>query len=105
MKQYRMLLHDSEKNETQTISIFLDPRKAYIESILYNLSDLEDMIIEDSYPNQIKNILHFYFSQDFKIHELKDSLENFSISRLIELQEILYKFQIHRGYYCVSLIV
>ena len=93
-----MIIHNSEKNETQTISVFLDPRKAYIESILYNLSDLEDMIIEDSYPNQIKNILHFYFTQDFKIHELKDSLENFSTSRLIELHEILYKFQIQREY-------
>jgi hypothetical protein len=100
-----MILHDSEKNETQTMSIFLDPRKAYIESILYNLSDLEDMIIEDSYPNQIKNILHFYFTQDFKIQEFKDSLEIFSTSRLIELHEILYKFQIQREYYCVSLII
>jgi hypothetical protein len=100
-----MILHDSEKNETQTISVFLDPRKAYIESILYNLSDLENMIIEDSYPNQIKNILNFYFTQDFKIQELKDRLENFSTSRLIELHEILYKFQIQREYYCVSLII
>jgi hypothetical protein len=100
-----MIVYDSEKNETQIMYAFLDSRKAYIESILYNLSDLEDLIIEDSYPNQIKNILKFYFTEDFKIKELKDMLEIFSTSRLIELHEILYKFQINRKKYFVSKII
>jgi hypothetical protein len=65
MKHYRMIVHDSETQESQIVSIFLDPRKAYIESILYNLSDLENIDNIDTYPSQIKKNLEFLFYPRF----------------------------------------
>jgi spore coat protein CotF len=105
MKSYGVSIYNSKKDESYIASIFLDPKKAYIESILFNLSDLEDAPILETYPNQIKNLLKFYFSDGFNIHDILSFLDMFELSRLIELQEIVYKIQTKKSYYSVSTVV
>lgn len=113
MKVYSVLITDSRKKESHVSSSFEDERKAYIDSIWYNLSDLEE--IEDldnnelliDCPNQIKNFIKAYFDNDslISIDQLKLCLETFATSRLMKFQEILEKIQTNRPYYSVSKII
>lgn len=106
MKVYSLVVTDSRKKESFVHALYADIRKAYIESIWYNLSDLEDIqdIDNEKYPNQIKNFLKAYFDNDslITIEQLKTCLDTFASSRLIQFQEILQKIQRSRTYFSVS---
>jgi hypothetical protein len=104
MKVYSLIITDSRKKESFVSALFADQRKAYIDSIWYNLSDLEDIKEIQSYPNQIKNFIKAYFDKDslISIEQLKECLLTFATSRLIQFQEILQKVQRNRHYFSVS---
>ena len=106
MKVYSLVITDSRKKKSWVHALYADQRKAYIESIWYNLADLEDIqdIDEERYPNQIKNFIKAYFDNDsvITIEQLKTCLETFASSRLIQFQEILQKIQRSRPYFSVS---
>ena len=106
MKVYSLVVTDSRKKESFVHALYADIRKAYIESIWYNLSDLEDIqdIDNEKYPNQIKNFLKAYFDNDslITIDQLKTCLDTFASSKLIQFQEILQKIQRSRPYFSVS---
>lgn len=106
MKVYSLVITDSRKKESFVHSLYADQRKAYIESIWYNLSDLEEIenIDDEKCPDQIKNFLKAYFDNDslISIEKLKLCLDTFALSRLILFQEFLQKIQRSRLYFSVS---
>ncbi len=110
---YSIVITDSRKKESHISSSFEDEREAYIDSIWYNLSDLEEIKDLDNNellldcPNQIKNFIKAYFDNDslISIDQLKQCLNTFATSRLIKFQEILEKIQISKPYYSVSKIL
>ena len=106
MKVYSLVVTDSRKKESFVHALYADIRKAYIESIWYNLSDLEEIknIDYEKCPSQIKNFIDAYFDNDslISIDRLKICLDTFALSRLIQLQELLQKIQRSRPYFSVS---
>jgi hypothetical protein len=105
MKVYSLVITDYRKKKSFVHALYVDQRKAYKESIWYNLSDLEENNIDDEkYPSQIKNFIKAYFDNDslISIDQLKLCLDTFALSRLIQFQELLQKFQRNRPYFSVS---
>lgn len=104
MKVYSIVITDSKKKASFVSALFADERKAYIDSIWYNLSDLEDIKEIESYPDQIKNFIKAYFDKDsvISIEQLKERLLTFATSRLIQFQEILQTIQRNRQFFSVS---
>ena len=114
---YLVTLYKGPENpedlEDSVISIYADEKKAYIESILYNLSDLESEesmeTLEDieTLNPKVLEFLKAYLNEDlyFTIDSLKQKMYTFGISFLRKLHKTSYEIQKQKTIYYVSDVV
>lgn len=104
---------NSQDLESSVISIYADEKKAYIESILYNLSDLdseesietlESIDSKESLNPKVLEFLKAYLNEDvhFNIDSLKQKMYTFGISFLRKLHKTSYEIQKEKTIYYVS---
>lgn len=107
---YAVTIYNSKDKNPEVIGLYADEKKAYIESMLYNVSDLEsinsiDML--ESYDSKISNFFKDYFNEDiiFDIESLKQKLYTFTINVLRKLHKFSYEIQKQKQKYYVSGVV
>ena len=88
----------------EVIGLYADEKKAYIESILYNVSDLESIDLLESFDSKISNFFKAYLNEDiiFDIETLKEKLYTFTINFLRKLHKTSYEIQKQKQTYYVS---
>ena len=109
-------LLEEDKNEITDINsissilgVYGDYKKALIQSIWYNLTDFEyteDSLRIDKLSNDVKTFIRSYLDEDevVTIEDLKNHLENYKLSKLLEIHRFLYKIQMNFRHKKVILI-
>jgi hypothetical protein len=104
------IVSNKTKKNAEVIGLYADEKKAYIESLLYNISDLESIESIDSlesYDSKITNFFKAYLNEDiiFDIEILKQKLYTFSINFLRKLHKTSYEIQKQKQKYYVSAVI
>ena len=82
------------------LGVYTDFKKALVQSIWYNLTDFEyteDSLLIEKLSNDVKTFIRSYLDEDevVTIEDLKKHLENYKISKLVEIHRFLYKIQMN----------
>jgi hypothetical protein len=100
-------LLEEDKNEitdidsiSSILGIYIDYKKALVQSIWYNLTDFEyteDSLKIEKLSNDVKTFIRSYLDEDevVTIEDLKKRLELYTISKLIEIHRFLYNIQMN----------
>ena len=100
-------LLEEDKDEVSDINsissilgVYSDFKKALVQSIWYNLTDFEyteDSLRIEKLSNDVKTFIRAYLDEDevVTIEDLKNHLELYKISKLVEIHRFLYKIQMN----------
>jgi hypothetical protein len=97
---YAVTIYNFKDINPEVIGLHADEKKAYIESLLYNISDLESFDSLESFSlesndSKVSNFFKAYFNEDiiFDIESLKEKLYTFTINILRKLHKTSYEIQ------------